>query len=75
MKKVTFRNIYIFDIASEINKGNQVRILDRLLEKIYKADNMTAIEYINIVESRDYERYVCWVVEAENDKEDLYVTD
>ena len=40
-------------------------VLDKLAEKVYRAENMTAMEYINMVEDDNYSRYECWVVEVE----------
>lgn len=46
-------------------KGNEVRILDKLAEKVYRAENMTAMEYIHMIEDENHSRYECWVVEVE----------
>lgn len=62
--KISYRQIYLFDIEDEINEGKNVRILDRLLEKVYKPEEMSAMDYIRVVASRDHDRYDCWVVEA-----------
>lgn len=72
MKKTKYRDISQFCVAEEVRKGNEVRILDKLIEKVYRAENMTAMEYINMIEDDNYSRYECWVVVIVDDdsKED-----
>ena len=61
--KVIYRRIYTFCIVREFKAGNLVRICDKLLEKVYKIEDMCAADFIEIIETEDDSRYECWVVE------------
>ena len=63
MTKVIYKEVYTFDIAKEVKEGHLVRVCDKLLEKVYKVEEMTAPEFIELSETEDYSRYECWVVE------------
>ena len=78
--KVGYRPIYPWDIKNEVMAGNQVRILDKLLEEVYRPEKMSALDYIRVEAYEDKERYDCWVIEAfpeeENNEEVMkYVND
>lgn len=69
MIKVIYRGVYPFNIAKEVKEGHLVRVCDKLLEKVYKVEEMTAPDFINITETEDYSRYECWVVEKSIEEE------
>ena len=69
MIKVIYREVYTFDIAKEVKEGHLVRVCDKLLEKVYKVEEMTTPDFINIIETEDYSRYECWVVEKSIEEE------
>lgn len=69
MTKVIYRVVYPFNIANEVKEGHLVRVCDKLLEKVYKVEEMTAPEFINITETEDYSRYECWAVEKSIEEE------
>ena len=78
--KYTYRYITQFEVADELRKGKQPRICDKLLGKVYKAEEMSAVDYIDMISSTDYSRFECWVVEpladtCENKEEQSYVND
>ena len=69
MTKVIYRDIYPFNIAKEVKEGHLVRVCDKLLEIVYKVEEMTAPEFIELSETEDYSRYECWVVEKSIEEE------
>lgn len=69
MTKVIYRVVYPFNIAKEVKEGHLVRVCDKLLEKVYKVEEMTAPEFIELSETEDYSRYECWVVEKSIEEE------
>lgn len=77
MTKVIYRVVYPFNIAKEIKEGHLVRVCDKLLEKVYKVEEMLVSEFIEITETEDFSRYECWVVEEQivNEEGKCYVND
>lgn len=69
MTKVIYRVVYPFNIAKEVKEGHLVRVCDKLLEIVYKVEEMTAPEFIELSETEDYSRYECWVVEKSIEEE------
>lgn len=69
MTKVIYRVVYPFNIAKEVKEGHLVRVCDKLLEKVYKVEEMTAPEFIELSETEDFSRYECWVVEKSIEEE------
>lgn len=69
MTKVIYRVVYPFNIAKEVKEGHLVRVCDKLLEKVYKVEEMTAPEFIELSETEDLSRYECWVVEKSIEEE------
>jgi hypothetical protein len=69
MTKVIYRVVYPFNIAKEVKEGHLVRVCDKLLEKVYKVEEMTAPEFIEFSETEDFSRYECWVVEKSIEEE------
>lgn len=71
--RYTYRYITQFEVAEELRQGRRPRICDKLLEKVYKAEEMSAVDYIDMISSKDYSRFECWVLEpcidAENKEE------
>ena len=61
--KIIYREIYPFNIANEFKEGHTVRVCDKLLEKVYKVEEMSAADFIEITEDENFRRYECWVVE------------
>lgn len=69
MTKAIYRAVYPFNIAKEVKEGHLVRVCDKLLEKVYKVEEMTAPDFIELSETEDYSRYECWVVEKSIEEE------
>jgi hypothetical protein len=69
MTKVIYRVVYPFNIANEVKEGHLVRVCDKLLEKVYKVEEMTAPEFIELSETEDFTRYECWVIEKSIEEE------
>lgn len=68
--KYIYRPVYLHRISEEVKAGNKVRICDKLLAKVYKVEEMTATDFIEVSESEDYSRYEGWVVEEAMEVED-----
>ena len=64
----TFKKIYSYEVIKEVEQGKQVRILDRETEKIYRADELYAVDFLEAINSKEENRYDFWVVENTEDK-------
>ena len=77
--KLKYRSVTFYEANQEIAEGSEVRILDRFVEKVFKPEDLNAVEYVHLMNSKDYDRYDFWVIEVyeEDNNEEVmkYVND